>query len=69
VPARLCNSLGRYEQALAAAQQASEDSPADLFANWAVAELIEAAARSGVPELAANALNRLSATTFASGSD
>jgi ATP/maltotriose-dependent transcriptional regulator MalT len=65
----LCNSLGRYEQALAAAQQASEDSPADLFANWAVAELIEAAARSGVPELAANALNRLSATAFASGSD
>ncbi len=65
----LCNSLGRYEQALAAAQQASEDSPADLFANWAAAELIEAAARSGVPELAANALNRLSATAFASGSD
>jgi DNA-binding CsgD family transcriptional regulator/tetratricopeptide (TPR) repeat protein len=65
----LCNSLGRYEQALAAAQQASEDSPADLFANWAVAELIEAAARSGVPELAADALNRLSATAFASGSD
>jgi len=65
----LGNGLGRYEQALAAAQQASEDSPADLFANWAVAELIEAAARSGVPELAADALNRLSATARASGSD
>jgi DNA-binding CsgD family transcriptional regulator len=65
----LCNGLGRYEEALAAAQQASEDSPADLFANWAVAELIEAAARSGVPELAADALQRLSATSRASGSD
>jgi DNA-binding CsgD family transcriptional regulator len=65
----LCNGLGRYEQALAAAQQASEDSPADLFANWAVAELIEAAARSGAPELAAGALDRLSATARASGSD
>ena len=49
----LCNSLGRYAEALASAQQASEDSPADLFANWAVAELIEAATGSGVPELAA----------------
>jgi DNA-binding CsgD family transcriptional regulator/tetratricopeptide (TPR) repeat protein len=65
----LCNGLSRYEQALAAAQQASENSPADLFANWAVAELIEAAARSGVPELAADALDRLSATARASGSD
>ena len=40
-----------------------------LFANWALAELIEAAARSGVPELAADALQRLSATACASGTD
>ena len=65
----LCNSLGRYAEALASAQQASEDSPADLFANWAVAELIEAATGSGVPELAAGALQRLSATARASGTD
>jgi DNA-binding CsgD family transcriptional regulator len=65
----LCNSLGRYAEALAAAQQASEDSPADLFSNWAVAELIEAAAGSGVPERAAGALQRLSAPARASGSD
>ncbi len=65
----LCNSLGRYADALAAAQQASEDSPADLFANWAAAELIEAATRSGVPERAAGALERLSATARASGTD
>ncbi len=65
----LCNGLGRYEVALAAAQQASRDSPADLFANWSVAELIEAATRSGVPELAADAVQWLSATAGASGSD
>jgi DNA-binding CsgD family transcriptional regulator len=65
----LCNSLGRYAEALASAQKASEDSPADLFANWAVAELIEAATGSGVPELAAGVLQRLSATARASGTD
>ncbi len=65
----LCNGLGRYEEALAAAQKASEDSPADLFANWAVVELIEAATRSGVPERAAGALKWLFPTTRASGTD
>jgi DNA-binding CsgD family transcriptional regulator len=65
----LCNSLGRYAEALASAQKASEDSPADLFANWAVAELIEAATGSGVPEIAAGVLQRLSATARASGTD
>jgi DNA-binding CsgD family transcriptional regulator/tetratricopeptide (TPR) repeat protein len=65
----LCNGLGRYEQALAAAQRASEASPADLFANWAVAELVEAATRSGAPERAAGALKRLSAAARASGTD
>ncbi len=65
----LGNGLGRYADALAAAQQASEDSPADLFANWAVAEFIEAAARSGAPELAAGALQRLSEIARASASD
>jgi DNA-binding CsgD family transcriptional regulator len=67
--ALLCNGLGRYQQALAAAQQASEDSPAILFTNWASVELIEAAARSGVPERAASALERLSQSTRASGTD
>jgi tetratricopeptide (TPR) repeat protein len=65
----LCNGLGRYEQALAAAQQASEAPPADLFANRALAELIEAATRSGAPERAARALQRLSETARASGTD
>jgi DNA-binding CsgD family transcriptional regulator len=65
----LCNSLGRYDEALAAAQHASEDSHADLFANWTVAELIEAAARSAVPERADGALQWLSESARASGTD
>jgi DNA-binding CsgD family transcriptional regulator len=56
----LFNSLGRYEEALATAQRASQDSPAGQFASWALVELIEAAARSAVPERAAGALQRLS---------
>jgi DNA-binding CsgD family transcriptional regulator len=65
----LCNSVGRYEEALEAAQQASEDSPAILFSNWAVVELVEAATRCRMPERAATALDRLSESTRASGTD
>jgi DNA-binding CsgD family transcriptional regulator len=65
----LGNGLGRYEEALAAAQQAGEDQHELLFSTWAAAELVEAATRSGVPERAARALRRLSDSTRASGSD
>jgi DNA-binding CsgD family transcriptional regulator len=65
----LGNSLGRYEEALAAAQRASEDSPAVHFASRALVELIEAAARSAAPERAAGALQRLSDITRACGTD
>jgi DNA-binding CsgD family transcriptional regulator len=65
----LCNSLGRYEQALVIAQQASQDSPAQQFSIWGLVELIEAAARSGAPGTAADALQLLSETTRASGTD
>ncbi len=65
----LGNSLGRYEEALAAAQQASEDSPAAQFASWVLVELVEAAVRSGVPERAAGALQRLSGIARACGTD
>jgi DNA-binding CsgD family transcriptional regulator len=64
----LYNGLGRYEQALAAAQ-ASQDSPAHWFALWGLVELIEAATRSGAPERAAGALHLLSQSTRASGTD
>ena len=55
----LGNSLGRYAEALAAAEQASAESPAVRFAGWALVELIEAAVRCGVPERAASAVQRL----------
>jgi DNA-binding CsgD family transcriptional regulator len=69
VAAVLCNGLGRYEQALAITQPASEDSPAQQFSIWGLVELIEAAACSGAPGRAADALQRLSETTRASGTD
>ena len=65
----LGNSLGRYEEALAAAQRASEDSPTAQFASWVLVELVEAAVRSGVPGRAAGALQRLSGIARACGTD
>ena len=65
----LYNSLGRYEEALAAAQRASDDSPAVQFASWALVELVEAAVRSAVPGRAADALQRLSGMTRFCGTD
>jgi hypothetical protein len=65
----LCNSLGRYEEALAAAQRASEDSLAVQFTGWALVELVEAAVRSGVPGRAAGALQRLCGIARACGTD
>jgi DNA-binding CsgD family transcriptional regulator len=65
----LYNGLGRYEDALAAAQQAGEDSHEMRFATWGLVELIEAAERSGKPERAADALQRLSQTTAVADSD
>jgi DNA-binding CsgD family transcriptional regulator len=65
----LCNGLGRYEHALAAAQLASSYPPSLWFGNWALAELIEAAARSGRPQRAAGALQRLSEIARACGTD
>jgi DNA-binding CsgD family transcriptional regulator len=65
----LYNGLGRYADALAAARQAG-DHPEDLaFSTWGLVELIEAATRSGKPDLATDALERLSETTFTSGTE
>jgi hypothetical protein len=68
-PAVLHNGLGRYQDALAAAQQTGEDPLEQVFSTWAAAELIEAASRSGVPGHAVGALQRLSGSARASGSD
>jgi len=69
VTAVLYNGLGRYEEAFVAAQRAGEDTYASWWRDWGLVELIEAAARSGQPELAADALSRLSQATTASGTD
>jgi DNA-binding CsgD family transcriptional regulator len=65
----LDNGLGRYQDALAAAQLACEDPHEQVFSTWAAAELMEAASRSGVPGHAAGALQRLSDGARASGTD
>jgi len=65
----LDNGLGRYQDALAAAQQTGDDPLEQVFSTWAAAELIEAASRSGVPGHAVGALQRLSGSARASGSD
>jgi DNA-binding CsgD family transcriptional regulator len=69
VTAVLNNGLGRYEEALAAAQEAAGDMYASWWHSWGLIELIEAAARSGMPELAADAVARLSQATAPSGTD
>ena len=65
----LNNGLGRYEEALVAAEQGSRY-PDELGpAAWSVVELIEAATRTGQTGRAADALRSLSETTSASGTD
>ncbi len=59
VAAILFNGLGRYEEALAEAKQASDDTCTVYICMWALPELIEAAGRSGQTGLAADALARL----------
>ena len=66
--AALYNGLSRYEQALAATQQAS-DHPQELLPTLILPELIEAATRSGHPARAAEALELLAETTRESGTD
>jgi DNA-binding CsgD family transcriptional regulator len=65
--AYLHNGLARYDIALAAAEQAAEDSHELWFSPWTMVELIEAATRSGRNDRAASALGVLSETTRASG--
>ena len=65
----LLNGLGRYEDALAAAEQAAED-PHELgVSTWVPTEIIEAAVRSGRPERAAGPLRRLQEISRTAGTD
>jgi DNA-binding CsgD family transcriptional regulator len=64
----LFNGLGRYEEALAAAERGSAHDGLGLYA-LALVELVEAGVRSEHPRLAAAALARLRERTQASGTD
>ncbi|GAA0464050.1 helix-turn-helix transcriptional regulator [Paractinoplanes deccanensis] len=65
----LHNGLGRWPQAVAAAELATAHPGESAFAAWALAELVEAAARAGEPEKAERAYERLVLTTRPSATD
>ena len=65
----LFNGLGRYDRALASAQRAAEETPQLQFSPWALAELIEAAVRTGKLDVAAGALEQVMAATAPSSTE
>ena len=66
----LQNGLGRYAEASAAAAQVVDEMLETNITGWALAELVEGAARSGKVELAEEALRRLlAAVAHLHGSD
>jgi DNA-binding CsgD family transcriptional regulator len=64
----LYNGLGRYRDALAAAERACADDTAGPF-TWAALELVEAAARSNTRTVASKALGWLEEFVCAGGTD
>ena len=68
VSALLYNGLGRYAEALTAAETACEYEDLGVL-QWALTELIEAASRCGRTDSAFAAFQRLSETTVTSGTD
>jgi DNA-binding CsgD family transcriptional regulator len=65
----LCNGVGRYADALAAARRFSAQPEELVFSTWGSFELIEAATRIGRSDLAADELGQLSDATRAAGTD
>jgi DNA-binding CsgD family transcriptional regulator/tetratricopeptide (TPR) repeat protein len=65
----LYNGIGRYEEALAAAQRASDDTPELFVSAWALTELIFASTRTRKEGRATDALERLAETTSAADAD
>jgi DNA-binding CsgD family transcriptional regulator len=63
----LNNGLARYEEAASAAREVTANAIDPWESMWALAELVEAAARVGDTELARDALNRLAETTQPAG--
>jgi ATP/maltotriose-dependent transcriptional regulator MalT len=64
----LHNALGHYDTALENARRASAQDELHVSV-WSLPELVEAAARSGKPELAADALERLRERTQVAGTE
>jgi ATP/maltotriose-dependent transcriptional regulator MalT len=64
----LHNGLGHYSLALAAARNAADHEELTFF-SWALPEVVEAAVRSGEPDLADRALERLSERARAGGTE
>jgi DNA-binding CsgD family transcriptional regulator len=67
--ALLNNGMGNYEKAVMAAQHATAYLEEMMTPPWPAVELIEAAARSGRSDMAADALRGLAEMTTASGTD
>ncbi|GAA0907168.1 LuxR family transcriptional regulator [Pseudonocardia zijingensis] len=68
--ALLCNSLGRFQQALSAARRATEPHQEMGLMTWcSLVELVTAAAGAGQVDAAVDALARLSGIARASGTD
>jgi DNA-binding CsgD family transcriptional regulator len=65
----LLNGLGRYEEAITVAKDASDDTPELFVSVWAALELLEAATRCEKPEMAQTALDRIVAATTVARSD
>jgi DNA-binding CsgD family transcriptional regulator len=66
--ALLYNGLGRYENALGAAERSCESEALGLF-GWALVELIEAAARCGRRDVGTTSLRRLEERTSVAATD
>ena len=65
----LLNGLGRYDEAVVAARDASDDAPELFVSAWALSELTEAATRSGQMDTAGSAVRRLTEHARASPTD
>jgi len=65
----LLNGLGRYREAMASAQEASDDTPELFVSVWAAVELLEAACRCDEGAVARAALERVVAATAVAPTD
>ena len=65
----LYNGIGRYADALGLAKEASDEATTLFISAWSLPELVEAAARSGETEIAAEGVERLAQMTQPSGTE